>query len=143
MVLGALALAAACGGDDDGGGGGGGGTVTATGTLEGDAWEFSEACFTEEREDAYSVYASQGNDEHALEILWDKTAIEGPGTQTLDPFAGIFFYATLGPAIEDTESADGTVTFDTFMPEDGVLSGSFDITVDDPVFEATGTFDCM
>jgi hypothetical protein len=143
LFLGALALAAACGGGDDDGGGGAGGTVTASGTLDGEPFEFAETCVASERESAYSVYASAGDDEPALEVLWRKTSIDAPGTYTIDLLAGISFYATLGPAIEDTESAEGTVTFETYAPEDGVLSGTFDVTVDDPPFEASGAFDCM
>ena len=146
MVAATLALAlAACGGDDDGPDGGG--TVTASGTLNGAPFEFAETCFTPRDDADLDIYASQGDDGYSLEILWDKTAIDGPGTQTLDPFAGIFFYAKLGPELEpeiaDFYSADGTVTFETYAPEDGVFFGTFDVTVDDPPFAATGAFDCM
>ena len=138
----ALALAA-CGGDDGGGGAGGGGTVTATAVQGGETIEFAQDCEMPEREDAWNVYASGGDPHLGFDLIWGKDAVSGPGTVEIDLFAEITFYVELDDTIEGIESADGAVTFETYAPEDGAVSGTFDVTVEDRAFEATGAFDCM
>jgi hypothetical protein len=145
--LGALALAACGGGDDDGGGGGSGGEVTADAVLDGEEIAFAQPCQMPQREDDWNVYASGGDPHLGFDLIWGKEVVDGPGTYEVDTFAGITFYVEVSdpaePGPTDIPSADGSVTFETYAPEDGVVSGSFDVTVDDPPFSATGVFDCM
>src|SRR5690349_14024017 len=142
-LVGAVALAACGGGDDDGSGGGG--EVTADAMLDGEAISFAQPCQMPQREEDWNVYASGGDPHLGFDRMRGLEFEDGPSTYEIDTFAGITFYVEVSdpaePGPTDIPSADGTVTFETYAPEDGVVSGHFDVTVDDPPFSATGAFD--
>ena len=137
----AAVVLAACSGDDDGGGGGG--TVTAAAVLGGEEIDFAQPCEMPERDADWNVYASGGEPHLGFDLIWDKEAVDGPGTHTISLTAGITLYVELDDTIEGIEMSAGSVTFETHRPEDGVVSGTFDVTVEDAGFAATGSFDCM
>ena len=125
-----LVMLAACGG------GGDTGSFDATVTMNGRASEFAESCKLTETETSFDIAAN--GDGIGFEIKWRKQVITTvPGTYHTDPVLDdLDLFVVKG---EDTEFANGSVTFTTYTAPDEFV-GYFNLT--SAFFIAGGSFNC-
>jgi hypothetical protein len=124
-----LALLAACGGGDSG-------SFDANVMNEGMASQFAESCKLTESDEYWDIYSK--GDDVSFELKWKKAIITTAGTYTSSGIVSdISLFVLLGTEIK---SGSGSVTFTTYAPPNVV--GTFDLTIPNSTFSATGAFDC-